>query len=346
VLRITTEKEVAGVAKVAVVTGGSAGVGRATVREFARQGFDVAVLARGDAGVEGAVSDVERLRRRGLGLELDVADFDAVDAAAERIEHELGPIDVWVNNAMLSVFAPVDEMEPEEYRRVTNVTYLGVVYGTLAALKRMEARNSGTIVQVGSALAYRSIPLQSAYCASKHAIVGFTDSLRCELVHDHSQVSVTVVHLPAVNTPQFDWVRSRLPDRGQPVPPIFQPEVPARAIVYAAQHPRREMLVGYTTYMAVWGQKFIPGLLDVYLGRTGYASQQTGQAEPDDAPDNLRRPLDETVDRGAHGRFDDRATESSPVLELTLHRGFAAAAVAFAAAALLGVGAIAATRRH
>jgi len=242
---------------------------------------------------------------------------------------------------MLSVFSPVTEMRAAEYERVTDVTYLGVVYGTLAALRRMRQRDSGTIVQVGSALSYRSLPLQSAYCAAKHAIVGFTDSLRSELIHDGSAVRVSVVHLPAVNTPQFDWVRSRLPHRGQPMPPIFQPEVAARAIVYAAEHPRREILVGRTTYLAVWGQKFIPGWLDVYLAKTGYSAQQTATPKPPDAPDNLRLPLDDAVDHGAHGRFDDRATEFAPVVELTLHRNAAVAAGAAAiGAVVLGVAAI------
>jgi hypothetical protein len=238
-------------------------------------------------------------------------------------------------------------MKPQEYARVTDVTYLGVVHGTLAALRRMRPRGEGSIVQVGSALAYRSIPLQSAYCAAKHAIVGFTDSLRCELVHDDSPIRVSVVHLPAVNTPQFDWVRNRLPRKGQPVPPIFQPEVAARAIVHTAEHPRREVLVGRTTYMAVWGQKFIPGLLDVYLGKTGYAAQQRDTPEPPHAADNLQQPLDEHVDHGAHGAFDDRATETAPIVELTLHRdAVAAAAAAVAGVAVVAVGAVAALRRR
>jgi NAD(P)-dependent dehydrogenase (short-subunit alcohol dehydrogenase family) len=333
--------------RVAVVTGGSAGVGRAVAIEFARRGWDVAVLARGAAGLQGAVSDIEGLGRRGLAIEVDVADAAAVDSAADQIESQLGPISAWVNNAMLSVFSPVSEMKPQEYARVTDVTFLGVVHGTLAALRRMRPRGEGSIVQVGSALAYRSIPLQSAYCAAKHAIVGFTDSLRCELVHDDSPIRVSVVHLPAVNTPQFDWVRNRLPRKGQPVPPIFQPEVAARAIVHTAEHPRREVLVGRTTYMAVWGQKFIPGLLDVYLGKTGYAAQQRDTPEPPHAADNLQQPLDEHVDHGAHGAFDDRATETAPIVELTLHRdAVAAAAAAVAGVAVVAVGAVAALRRR
>ena len=227
---------------------------------------------------------------------------------------------------MESVFSPVSEMRADEYRRVTEVTYLGYVHGTLAALRRMQPRDRGVIVQVGSALAYRSIPLQSAYCAAKHAIVGFTDSLRCELVHDGSHVRVTAVHMPALDTPQFDWVRSRLPHRAQPVPPIFDPAVGARAIVAMAEHPRRELLVGGSTWLAVWGQKFVPGLLDVYLGRTGYAGQQTDQPRQARA-DNIDRPLDAREDRGAEGRFGRRSKRTSMLLEADLHRGPALAAV-------------------
>jgi NAD(P)-dependent dehydrogenase (short-subunit alcohol dehydrogenase family) len=322
---------------IVVITGASAGVGRATARAFAADGWDVALLARGDAGLEAAAAEVRSAGGRALPIPLDVADADAVEAAAERVENELGPIDVWVNDAMESVFAPVDEITPDEYRRVTEVNYLGYVHGTLAALKRMKARDRGVIVQVGSALAYRSIPLQAAYCASKHAIVGFTDSLRSELIHDRSHVRVTAVHLPAVNTPQFGWVRSRLPRRAQPVPPIFEPEVPARAILHVAKHPRRELFVGMSTLEAVWGQKFVPGILDWYLGKTGFNSQQTGTARPD-RPDNLDRPLDAEHDHGAHGRFDRRARDWSPALELSLHRGLVAGvgAIALGGAVALG----------
>ncbi|HEU4674201.1 MAG TPA: SDR family oxidoreductase [Candidatus Limnocylindrales bacterium] len=321
---------------IVVITGASAGVGRATARAFAEDGWDVALLARGDAGLEGAAEDVRRAGSRALPIGVDVADANAVEAAAERIERELGPIDVWVNDAMESVFAPVTETKPEEYERVTDVNYLGYVYGTLAALRRMKPRDRGVIVQVGSALAYRSIPLQSAYCASKHAIVGFTDSLRCELIHDGSNVRVTAVHMPALNTPQFGWVRSRLPDKAQPVPPIFEPEVAARAILHAAKHPRRELFVGGPTLLAVWGQKLLPNVLDWYLGQTGYAAQQTDVPRPD-RPDNLDAPVDEAEDRGAHGRFDDRAKERSIQLELSIHRGLVATAAAGAVGALLGL---------
>ena len=320
---------------IVVITGASAGVGRATSRAFARAGWDLGLIARGEAGLEAAAAECRALGRRVLALPLDVADAAAVEAAAGRIERELGPIDAWVNDAMESVFAPVEETTPAEFRRVTEVNYLGYVHGTLAALKHMTPRDSGVIIQVGSALAYRSIPLQSAYCASKHAIVGFTDSLRCELLHTGSHVQVTAVHLPAVNTPQFDWVRSRLPRRAQPVPPIFEPEVIARAIVFSARHPRRELFVGLPTILAVWGQKLVPGLLDRYLARTGYDGQQTNEPEGQ-RPDNLDWPLDQDVDHGAHGRFDERARTWSPALELTLHRAVVGAAAALLALAVVG----------
>src|SRR5437763_6998879 len=245
--------------QVVVVTGAGAGLGRAIVQAFARRGASIGLIARGRERLEDAKHDVERLGGRALILPTDVADAEAVERAAATAEAELGPIDVWVNNAMTTVFSPVREMTADDYKRVTDVTYLGFVYGTLAALKRMQPRDRGTIVQIGSALAYRSIPLQSAYCAAKHAMVGFTDSLRAELIHDQSQVRLTVVHMPALNTPQFSWCRSRMPRKPQPVPPIFQPEVGARAVYWAAHHHRRELLVGWPTVQAVWGQKFLPG---------------------------------------------------------------------------------------
>ncbi len=239
-----------------------------------------------------------------------------VEAAAAKVEKAFGPIDIWINCAMVSVFSPFKEMEPKEFERVTNVTYLGTVYGTLTALKRMLPRNKGTIVQVGSALAYRSIPLQSAYCGAKHGIRGFTDSLRCELVHDKSDVHVTMVQLPAVNTPQFDWVKSRLPNKAQPVPPIYQPEVPAEAIYWAAHHRRRELFVGISAVEAIEGNKVIPGLLDKYLGKTGYASQQTDEPRDRNRLDNLWNPVDgeNGKDHGAHGSFDSKACSASPEL--------------------------------
>ena len=313
--------------EVIVITGASAGVGRATVRAFAEKGAHVGLLARGKDGLEAARREVEDLGGKAVAIPLDVADPDQVEAAAARIEEELGPIDVWVNNAMVSVFSPVKEMRPEEYQRVTNVTYLGYVWGTLAALRRMLPRDRGAIVQVGSALAYRGIPLQSAYCAAKHAIQGFCDSLRSELLHDGSRVRLCMVQLPALNTPQFSWVKSRLPRKPQPVPPIFQPEVAARAIVWAAHHDRREVFVGWPTVKAIVGDKIVPGYADRYLARHGYDSQQyDGLADPHRA-DNLWEPL--PGDHGAHGQFDDRATDRSPQLWATTHRR---------ALALLGAG--------
>lgn len=306
--------------QVVIITGASAGVGRAAVREFARHGASLGLIARGRDGLEGARREVEEAGGSALVLPVDVAHADQVESAAERVERELGPIDVWVNNAMCSVFSPVREMLPEEYQRVTDVTYLGVVYGTLAALKRMLPRDQGVIVQVGSALAYRSIPLQSAYCAAKHAIAGFTDSLRCELFHDQSNVKLTMVDMPALNTPQFGWVKSRLRYKAQPVPPIFQPEIAAQAIYYAAHHPRRQFLVGSPTVLAIQGQKFIPGLLDRYLGRTGYKSQQTSEPEDPNRPNNLWEPL--PGDHGAHGAFDAQAHKSSVQLWLDQNRGW------------------------
>ena len=304
--------------KVVVVTGGSAGVGRATVRAFAKLGADVAILARGKDGLEGAKEDVEAMGGRALAIEVDVADAQAVEAAAEKIENELGEIDIWVNNAMASVFSTVKEMKSEEYKRVTEVTYLGQVYGTLSVLKRMLPRNRGTIIFVGSALAYRGIPLQSAYCAAKHASQGFYDSLRCELIHDKSDVKIAMVHLPALNTPQFDWVKSRLPNKGKPMGKIFQPEVAADAIVYAADSDEREVWVGSPTLMSILGNKVAPGFLDHYLAKTGYKGQQTDEPRDEDAPDNLWEPL--PGDHGAHGRFDDKAHESSTEFTLAKNK--------------------------
>ncbi len=300
--------------KVVVVTGASAGLGRAIAKEFAKQGACVGLLARGRDGLRGAVRDVQQLGGKALAIPVDVADAQQVEDAAAKVESKFGAIDVWVNNAMVSVFSPVLQMQTEEYQRVTDVTYLGVVYGTLSALHRMHRRNRGVIVQVGSALAYRSIPLQSAYCAAKHAIAGFTDSLRCELIHDKSKVHLTMVQMPALNTPQFDWVKSRLPREPQPVPPIFQPEVGARAVVYAAKHHPRELWVGGPTVEAIVGNKLAPGLLDRYLGHNGYDSQQTDEPVSPSRRDNLWKPL--PGDHGAHGRFDSRANSRSEELWL------------------------------
>ncbi len=297
--------------EVVVITGASAGVGRATVRAFARRGADIGLLARGRAGLEGARQDVERLGGKALVLPTDTADPDQVEAAAEAVEKEFGPIDVWVNDAMCSVFSPVKQMTPADYKRVTEVTYLGYVHGTLAALKRMLPRDRGAIIQVGSALAYRGIPLQSAYCAAKHAIQGFCDSLRSELIHDRSNVKLTMIQMPALNTPQFDWVKSRLPRKAQPVPPIYQPEVAAEAIYYAAYHYRREWYVGGSTCVAIVGNKIAPGLGDWYLGQQGYDAQQYDGKRDPNQPNNIYAPVDDDVDHGAHGDFDDRASDHS-----------------------------------
>jgi NAD(P)-dependent dehydrogenase (short-subunit alcohol dehydrogenase family) len=304
--------------EVVVVTGASAGVGRAVVRRFAKDGARIALLARGVDGLEGARLEVEVAGGRALVVPTDVADAEQVEVAAATVEEHLGPIDIWINNAMASVFSPVREMQAEEYRRVTEVTYLGSVHGTLAALRRMLPRDCGKIVQVGSALAYRGIPLQSAYCAAKHAVQGFMDSLRAELIHDGSRVSLTSVHLPAINTPQFGWVKSRLPHRAQPVPPIYQPEVAAEAIHWAAHHERRELWVGLPVVKAILGDRLAPGLLDRYLASMGYESQQTEEAENPDRPDNLWEPV--PGDHGAHGRFDQQAASFSPQLWANMHR--------------------------
>ena len=318
--------------KVVVITGASAGVGRATAIEFAKGGACLGLLARGLDGLEGARRDVEAAGGRAVVLRTDVSDPQQVEAAAARVEEHCGPIDVWVNNAMVSVFSPVMETTPEEFRRVTEVTYLGIVHGTLSALRRMQPRNHGVIVQVGSALAYRSIPLQSAYCAAKHAVKGFNDSLRCELHHDRSKVKLTMVQLPALNTPQFSWVRSRLPRHPQPMPPIFQPEVAARAILYAAAHHPRELHVGWPTVQAIVGNKVVPGLLDRYLGNTGYEAQQASFPVQRDRKDNLFNSL--PGDYGAHGIFDSRARTHSRELWARTNIGWLGAVAALIAAGI------------
>jgi NAD(P)-dependent dehydrogenase (short-subunit alcohol dehydrogenase family) len=309
--------------EVVVITGASAGIGRATARAFAREGAHIGLLARGRAGLEGAKRDVESLGGKALVLPTNVADPGAIERAADAVEKELGPIDIWVNDAMCSVFSPFSEIGPEEFKRVTEVTYLGFVYGTMAALKRMRPRNRGTIIQVGSALAYRGIPLQSAYCGAKHAIQGFTESVRCELLHDNCDVKLTMVQMPAVNTPQFDWVKSRLPHKPMPVPPIYQPEVAADAIVWAARHYRREWYVGGTTAFVIPANKVAPGLGDHYLAdeKHGFASQQhDGPPEPG-RRHNLFDPVDNDQDHGAHGVFDDQSSHSSVQLALSQQRG-------------------------
>jgi NAD(P)-dependent dehydrogenase (short-subunit alcohol dehydrogenase family) len=332
-----------GVGQVVVVTGASGGIGRATARLFASRGAAVALLARGEAGLRAAAEDVEARGGTALPISVDVADRAAVDAAASRVEKELGEIDVWVNDAFTSVFAPFMQIEPEEFKRVTEVSYLGYVYGTRAALDRMLPRDRGVIVQVGSALAYRGIPLQSAYCGAKHAIQGFHESLRTELLHDKSNVHVTMVQMPAVNTPQFGWVLSRLGRHAQPVPPIYQPEVAARAVVYAADHPRRrEYWVGASTVGTLIADKFMPGLLDRYLARTGFDSQQTSQPRDRHQPQNLWQPADRAQDFGAHGEFDDRSEGRAPQLWASQHHGLLAAA---GAGLILLAGAAVARRR-
>jgi NAD(P)-dependent dehydrogenase (short-subunit alcohol dehydrogenase family) len=311
--------------EVVVITGASAGVGRATVRKFAKHGARIGLIARGLDGLKGAQKEVEELGGESRVFPVDVANPDRVDAAAAQIEAELGEIDIWINNAMTSVFSPVKEMTPEEFRRVTEVTYLGCVHGTLAALERMLPRNRGVIVQVGSALAYRGIPLQAAYCAAKHAIQGFCESLRCELIHDKSNVRLTMVQLPALNTPQFGWVKSRLPRRAQPVPPIFQPEVAAEAIYFAAHNPRREFYVGAPSAAVILGNRFAPGLLDRYLADTAYESQQYNGPEDPDRAHNLWQPL--PGDHGAHGVFDARAKDYSLQVWISEHRALVAVGV-------------------
>jgi NAD(P)-dependent dehydrogenase (short-subunit alcohol dehydrogenase family) len=317
-----------------VVTGASAGIGRATARLFGERGASVGLIARGQAGLDGAVRDVEEAGGKALAVSADVADYGQVTAAAEQIEEFFGPIDVWVNVAFTSVFAPFAEITAEEFRRVTEVSYLGFVHGTMAALALMRPRGRGTIVQVGSALGERSIPLQSAYCGAKHAINGFTSSLRCELLHENSGVHVTVVQMPAVNTPQFSWVRSRLPNHPQPVPPIYQPEVAARGVVFAADHPRRRQYwVGGTTAATIVATRLAPALLDRYLARTGYRAQQTAQPAEPGRPDNLLQPVDVVNgrDHGSHGAFDDRSHDRSLQLWISQHARMSSGLLAGAA---------------
>jgi len=322
-----------------VITGASAGIGRATARLYGERGANVGLIARGQAGLNGAVRSVEDAGGKALAIPADVADYAQVEAAARQVEEFFGPIDVWVNVAFTSVFSPFAQITPDEFRRVTEVSYLGFVHGTMAALSRMRPRGHGTIVQVGSALGARSIPLQSAYCGAKHAINGFTSSLRCELLHEGSGVHITVVQMPAVNTPQFSWVRSRLPRHPQPVPPIYQPEVAAQGVLFAADHPgRRQYWVGASTVATILANKLAPALLDRYLARTGYDSQQTGQAVEGSRPDNLFGALDgpDGRDHGAHGIFDDRSHARSAQLSLA-ERPRALAGLAAGAAVATGV---------
>lgn len=317
-----------------VVTGASAGVGRAIAHEFARHRWNVAVLARGEAGLQGTVRDVERAGGRALAHRVDVADAEAVMRAADETVRAFGDIDVWINVAMVTIYAPAQQTPPEEYQRATEVTYLGQVYGTLAALKHMQRRDEGTIVCIGSALAYRSIPLQSSYCAAKAAVRGFLDSLRSELLHDGSRVRLTMVQLPAVNTPQFDWARSRMQQQLEPVPPIYQPEAIARHVYRAAHTAPRELWIGFPTWKAIIGNMIAPGWIDGYLSRHGYRGEMTSRPARANRPDNLYEPVD--TDPGAHGRFDDRALPSVSAADPRwLRLGLAAAlgTVAFGALA-------------
>lgn len=324
--------------EVVVITGASAGVGRATARAFAARGASIGLIARGVERLEATAHEVERRGGRALVLPLDVADAGRVEAAAERVERTLGPIDVWVNNAMATVFGPVKDITAQEFRRVTEVTYLGYVHGTLSALRRMLRRDRGTIVQVGSALSFRAIPLQAPYCAAKHAVEGFTEALRTELMHDGCHVRVTMVHLPGMNTPQFDWSRSKMPRKARPVAPVFEPEVAADAIVWAARHPgRRDIKVGWPTVRTVYGNRVAPAVGDWVLSRMGYESQQRPEPEDPSRPDNLWEPV--PGDFGAHGAFDDEAATSSPLTWASMHRGALVAALG-GAALLLAAGGV------
>jgi short-subunit dehydrogenase len=322
--------------EVVAVTGASAGVGRAVAHAFARRGARIALIARDEEGLQQARDEVRALGGEAIVLPADVAEFEQVDAAASTAEERLGPLDVWVNDAMATILAPLHEVTAAQFERATRVTYLGTVHGTMAALTRMRARDRGTIVQVGSALSYRAIPLQSAYCGAKFAIRGFTDSVRTELLHENSGVWITMVQLPAVNTPQFEWCKTRTPRHPQPVPPIFQPEIPAEGVYYAAHHRRRELYVGTSTLKAILAQKLVPRLADAYLARTGYDSQQMPH-EPvaADRPSNLFEPVPGVA--ATHGRFDEDAKTRSPQLWATTHRGVLAATAAGLAAVAAGI---------
>ena len=322
--------------KVAVVTGGTAGVGRATVVEFAKHGYNVAILARGSAGLDGAVNDVQAAGGQAVGIPTDVADHDAVQKAAEHVEQTLGKIDVWVNAAFAGSLAFFWDTTPQEYRRMTEVTYLGQVNGTWAALARMRPRDRGVIINVCSAMSYRSIPLQSAYCGAKHAVKGFTESIMTELIHEKSHVKICMIQLPGLNTPQFNWNLNKMPKHPMPVAPIFQPELPAKGIVFLAEHPRRNMWVGISTAYTILGERLAPKLVDLYLGRKGISGQQTDTDAPRLGP-NLEQPSDDEADQGAHGPFDEKAHGSDPVLWMSLHRQWILSGLGAAAAAGIAV---------
>ena len=319
----------------AVICGGTAGVGRATAHALAQAGYRIAVIARGEQGLADTRSELEAAGAKVLAIAADVADAEAIDRAAERIEKELGPIEIWVNAAMATVFGPVNKISAAEFKRVTEVTYLGFVHGTLAALRHMESRNRGTIVQVGSALSYRAIPLQSAYCAAKFAIRGFTDSLRCELIHTNSRVRLTMVQLPAHNTPQFDWSRNKMQKRPQPVPPIHTPEVAARAIVRAATDAPRELWLGRASFQAIIGNMFMPGLLDRMMAKQAWSGQMTDEPSSDEQPDNLFQPVE-----GLHrleGRFGDQAKDKALGLSAETVGKLAAAGLAVTSVIVIAV---------
>ena len=328
-----------------VVTGGTAGVGRATVREFARNGANLAILARGEDRLQAAKKEVEEFGRKALAISVDVSDAEAVEKAADQIERELGQIDIWVNNAFAGIFARFLDVTPEEYERVTAVTYLGQVNGTRAALKRMTPRNRGSVVLVGSALAYRGIPLQSAYCGAKHAIQGLIDSVRTELIHDAHGVHISMVQLPGLNTPQFEWIRAKLPGKPRPIGAVFQPEVAARAIYFAAHSDRKEIEVGYPTVQSIWGDKVASAWLDDYLAEVGFTGQQSPEPVSPDRKDNLFEPV--PGDFAAHGRFDNEAHEDSPELWASMHKKqIGLAALGAVAATAAGVGFMLAGRRE
>lgn len=319
-----------------VVTGSGAGIGRATALEFGRKGLSVGLISRDETRLESVKNEIEALGAQAHWVSADVADAAQIENAAEELERVLGNVDIWVNNAMATVFSPFLEISPEEYKRATEVTYLGTVYGTMAALRRMYARNHGTLIQVGSALAYRSIPLQAPYCGAKHAILGFTDSIRSEIIHDRKNIRICMVQLPAHNTPQFSWGLAKLAKQPQPVPPIYQPEVAAQAIVWSAFHPRRELIVGWPAFKAIVGQKIVPGYIDRVLSSKGYSGQMKDEPMDPQRPANLFEPVPGPF--GAHGIFDKEARKRSTHLWLTTHRGIVAVLILAVIAAMMIVG--------